>query len=101
MTAPAAAETSTATLPHPYRVVSRRVDTYDTVRQHLVSHHFTFGEGRQARLGRCPQRYIWPAELDLMGRLAGFELESRHADWTGAEFTTESSSHVSIYRLPS
>ncbi len=77
------------------------VDTYDTVSQHLVSHHFTFGEGRQARVSRCPQRYIWPAELDLMGRLAGFELESRHADWTGGEFTTRSRSHVSVYRLPS
>jgi SAM-dependent methyltransferase len=76
------------------------VDTYDTVRQHLVSHHFKFGEGREARLGRCPQRYIWPAELDLMGRLAEFELESRHADWTGGEFTTQSPSHVSVYRLP-
>ncbi|WP_410645525.1 class I SAM-dependent DNA methyltransferase [Amycolatopsis sp. lyj-346] len=76
------------------------VDTYDTVRQHLVSNHFTFGSGRQARLSRCPQRYIWPAELDLMGRLAGFELESRHADWTGGEFTAESGSHVSVYRLP-
>ncbi len=75
------------------------VDTYDTVRQHLVSHHFTFGEDRQARLSRCPQRYIWPAELDLMGRLAGFGLESRHADWTGAEFTSASGSHVSVYRL--
>ncbi len=76
------------------------VDTYDTVRQHLVSHHFTFGDGRQARVGRSPHRYVWPAELDLMGRLAGFELESRHADWAGAEFTTESGSHVSVYRLP-
>jgi SAM-dependent methyltransferase len=76
------------------------MDTYDTVRQHLVSHHFTFGSGRRARVSRCPQRYIWPAELDLMGRLAGFELESRHADWTGAEFTAESRSHVSVYRLP-
>jgi SAM-dependent methyltransferase len=75
------------------------VDTYDTVRQHLMSHHFTFDEGRQARLSRCPQRYIWPAELDLMGRLAGFGLESRHADWAGAEFTTASASHVSVYRL--
>jgi hypothetical protein len=35
-----------------------------------------------------------------MGRLAGFELESRHADWTGAELTAESASHVSVYRLP-
>ena len=43
-----------------------------------------FDESRQARLGRSPHRYVWPAELDLMGRLAGFELESRHADWSGA-----------------
>ena len=35
-----------------------------------------------------------------MAQLAGFELESRHADWTGAEFTAESRSHVSVYRLP-
>ncbi|WP_414635866.1 class I SAM-dependent DNA methyltransferase [Actinophytocola sp.] len=76
------------------------VDTYDVVAQQVVSHHFRFGEDRRARLFRTPHRYIWPAELDLMARLAGFELESRHADWTGAEFTAESGSHVSVYRLP-
>lgn len=76
------------------------LDTYDVVRQHLVSHHFTFDEGRQARLYRSPHRYVWPAELDLMAQLAGLELETRHADWAGAEFTAESRSHVSVYRLP-
>jgi len=82
------------------------LDTYDLPRQQIVSHHFTFhessfsGEGRQAHLFRSPHRFIWPSELDLMGQLAGFELESRHADWTGAAFTAESSSHVSVYRLP-
>jgi hypothetical protein len=35
-----------------------------------------------------------------MGELAGFELESRHADWSGAEFVADSPSHVSVYRLP-
>ncbi|MGI5267568.1 class I SAM-dependent methyltransferase [Nonomuraea sp. CA-218870] len=76
------------------------LDTYDVLRQHVVSHHFRFGDGRQARLSRSPHRYIWPAELDLMAQLAGFELESRHADWAGAEFTADSPSHVSVYRLP-
>src|SRR5690606_17203757 len=76
------------------------MDTYDVLHQRLVSHHFRFGEGREARLSRSPHRYIWPAELDLMARLAGFGLESRHADWRGAEFTAESGSHVSVYRLP-
>jgi hypothetical protein len=35
-----------------------------------------------------------------MAHLAGFGLESRHADWAGAEITAESRSHVSVYRLP-
>ena len=35
-----------------------------------------------------------------MAQLAGFELESRHADWSGGEFTADSRSHVSVYRLP-
>jgi SAM-dependent methyltransferase len=76
------------------------LDTYDVLHQRVVSHHFRFGEGRQARLFRSPHRYIWPAELDLMAELAGFELESRHADWVGSPFTAESGSHVSVYRLP-
>lgn len=75
------------------------LDTYDLLNQHLVSHHFHFGDGKQAQLFRSPHRYIWPSELDLMARLAGLELESRHADWSGAEFTAESRSHVSVYRL--
>ena len=76
------------------------VDTYDVLNQHLVSHHFRFGDDRQATLFRSPHRYIWPAEMDLMGRLAGLQLESRHADWIGSPFTAQSPSHVSVYRLP-
>lgn len=75
------------------------VDTYDLLRQHLVSHHFRFGEDRQARVARSPHRFVWPAELDLMGRIAGFDLESRTANWAGDPFTAESGSHVSVYRL--
>ncbi|WP_031161360.1 class I SAM-dependent methyltransferase [Streptomyces durhamensis] len=75
------------------------LDTYDILDQRVVSHHFHFDGTEQARLYRSPHRYIWPSELDLMAQLAGFELESRHADWEGAEFTAESRSHVSVYRL--
>jgi len=77
------------------------LDVYDPLLQHVVSHHFRFGEGREAQIFRSPHRYVWPAELDLMAQLAGFALESRHADWTGSPFTAESRSHVSVYRLPS
>ena len=80
------------------------VDTYDVLQQLVVSHHVRFDPdvsgGRDARMGRTPHRYIWPAELDLMARLAGFELESRWADWDRSDFTADSRSHVSVYRLP-
>jgi SAM-dependent methyltransferase len=75
-------------------------DTYDVLRQRVVSHHLRFDGNNQAKLSRSPHRYVWPAELDLMAQLAGFELETRHADWSGAEFTADSGSHVSVYRLP-
>ncbi len=44
------------------------VDTYDVLHQHVVSHHFRFGEGRQATVGRSPHRYIWPAAHPRSGR---------------------------------
>jgi SAM-dependent methyltransferase len=75
------------------------LDTYDVVEQRVVSHHVRFGTGPEASVFRSPHRYVWPAELDLMGQLAGFELETRHADWSGTPFTAESRSHVSVYRL--
>ncbi|NIZ90773.1 class I SAM-dependent methyltransferase [Kineococcus rubinsiae] len=76
------------------------VDTYDVLAQQLVSHHVRFGAGRSAEVFRSPHRYVWPSELDLMAQLAGFVLETRDADFAGAEFTAESTSHVSVYRLP-
>lgn len=76
------------------------VDVLDLARQRGVSHHVTFDADGAARVGFSPFRFVWPAELDLMAQLAGMTLESRHADWEGAEFTGESPSHVSVYRRP-
>ncbi|WP_423069012.1 class I SAM-dependent methyltransferase [Devosia sp. CN2-171] len=76
------------------------VDTVDVLAQHVVSHHFRFGpEGEAATLFRSAHRYVWPAELDLMAKLAGFDLETRHADWRGSPFDAASTGHVSVYRL--
>jgi SAM-dependent methyltransferase len=79
------------------------IDTYDVVQPHVISHHVRFGpelsDGGAARIGRTPHRYVWPAELDLMARLAGFVRESRWADWDRSPFTDQSRSHVTVYRL--
>jgi SAM-dependent methyltransferase len=79
------------------------VDVIDPLTQRLTSHHVRFGadigDGREARIGRSPHRYIWPSELDLMAQLAGFRLEHRWSGFDRGEFTAESTSHVSVYRL--
>jgi SAM-dependent methyltransferase len=73
------------------------IDEYNTARQALVSHHLR-REGAGLRHRAIPFRYVWPAELDLMARLAGMALESRWADWHGQPFDHESTSHVSVWR---
>jgi len=67
----------------------------------VVSHHVTFGReaGTAARIFRTLHRYVWPAELDLMARIAGFSLESRRGGWSDEPFTADSSDHVSPSRL--
>jgi SAM-dependent methyltransferase len=52
------------------------------------------------RLLPANHRYAWPAELDLMAELAGMHREHRWADWSGAPFTDDSRSHVTVYRRP-
>ena len=51
----------------------------------------------RSRHSRAPFRYVWPAELDLMARLAGMTLRERWNDWDRSPFTSESRSHVSVW----
>ena len=75
-------------------------DRYDDlVAQHAVSHHFVAGDSG-VREHRTPFRYVWPAELDLMARIAGLHLTERWADWDRSPFTGDSTSHVSVWRKP-
>jgi SAM-dependent methyltransferase len=54
------------------------------------------GEG--VRLLPMNHRYVWPAELDLMARLAGMHLEVRWEDWARRPFTDDSTTYVAVYR---
>lgn len=73
-------------------------DTYDLVTQECASHHYLRDDDGGIRHGVGHFRYIWPAECDLMAQLAGLELESRSADWSGRPFLPTSESHVSVWR---
>jgi SAM-dependent methyltransferase len=73
------------------------IDEYDVASQRLWSHHVTVGADGRVRRFSPPFRYAWPAELDLMARLAGMRLRDRWSNWSGAPFTAESRSHVSVW----
>jgi SAM-dependent methyltransferase len=69
---------------------------YDVVAQRLSGQHYCFRDG-QVEASPTEMRYAWPAELDLMARLAGMRLEDRWGGWEREPFTNLSPSHVSVY----
>lgn len=75
------------------------LDEYDVATQGLISHHFTFLDGRITRWS-VPFRYAWPAELDLMAQLAGMSLRERWSGWKREPFTSDSREHVSVWQKP-
>lgn len=71
----------------------------DPVNQQLTSQHVVLSE-QGTRLYPVRLRYAWPAELDLMARLAGLRLRERWGDWQQGKFTADSGRHVSVYERP-
>ena len=77
--------------------VSLEAAEHDPVQQTVAYQRIHIGtEG--TRLDPLPIRYAWPAEIDLMAKLAGLELEHRWGDWHQNPFTATSRMHVSVYR---
>jgi SAM-dependent methyltransferase len=83
----------------PFTVTATRLgfDEYDVVAQGLVSHHYSVADGK-LRVNAIPFRYVWPAELDLMARLAGMTLRERWTDWHREPFTADSTTHISVWQ---
>jgi SAM-dependent methyltransferase len=74
-------------------------DEYDVANQGLISHHYSIVDG-ELEVVSMPFRYVWPAELDLMARLAGMRLRERWAGWEREPFTSDSRKHVSVWEKP-
>jgi SAM-dependent methyltransferase len=68
----------------------------DFVAQRSDSHHYWVIDGRLETFS-APFRYVWPSELDLMAQLAGMTLRERWSGWDRAPFTSESTSHISVW----
>jgi len=72
----------------------------DPVAQIAWSHHWIAAGGCLVRHS-APYRYVWPSELDLMAKIAGFRLRNRWAGWDRAPFTSDSNSQVAAFeKLP-
>jgi SAM-dependent methyltransferase len=73
---------------------------HDPVTQVVTSHHVRrLGDGATVVLP-VTIRYAWPAEMDLMARIAGLEAEARWGWYDRRPFTEASTQHVSVYRRP-
>lgn len=76
--------------------IGLKVSEHDPVRQRLKSQHVVI-RNQEIRLYPVEVRYAWPAELDLMARLAGLRLRHRWSDWNRTEIGPNSQRHVSVY----
>jgi SAM-dependent methyltransferase len=68
----------------------------DLVGQIASSHHWIEVDGRLVRHS-APYRYVWPSELDLMAKIAGFRVRDRWAGWDRAPFTSASQGQVAVF----
>jgi len=82
----------------PFLVTPTRLgfDEYDVATQGLISHHYVKVDN-VLRGWSMPFRYVWPAELDLMARLAGLRLRERYSGWKHEPFANDSTTHMSVY----
>jgi SAM-dependent methyltransferase len=83
----------------PFQVTPTRwaFDHYDVATQSMSSNYIAVDGGRGS-MRSIPFRYVWPAELDLMARIAGMRLVERWEGWAGEPFTHESRKHISVWR---
>jgi SAM-dependent methyltransferase len=73
------------------------VTLYDPLYQRLNAQHLVIANG-SIQTYPIQLRYAWPSELDLMAQLAGLELKERWSNWQRAPFTSQASTHISLYQ---
>ena len=73
------------------------LEEYNVANQTAISHHYWVIDGQLEQFS-SPHRYVWPAELDVMARLAGLTLRDRWSNWAREPFTSASRSHISVWQ---
>lgn len=78
------------------RAVRLDVGRHDPVQQILDESHVSLSRDG-VEVNPIVTRYAWPAEIDLMARLAGLRLRERWGGWQRTPFSAQSTLHVSVY----
>lgn len=76
--------------------VTLETGLHDPVRQVLEFQRIRITNAG-VRLVPLPLRYAWPAEIDLMAKLAGLERKHRWGGWDRSPFTADSRMHITVY----
>ncbi|HUO05548.1 MAG TPA: class I SAM-dependent methyltransferase [Candidatus Binataceae bacterium] len=79
-------------------MVKLDVSMHDRVMQTTRAAHVVIRENG-VKIYPVMVRYAFPAELDLMAKLAGMRLRERWAGWNREPFNANSGLHVSIYEI--
>ena len=72
------------------------VARYDPVTQLLEETHVSLST-TGIQMNPIVTRYAWPAELDLMARIAGLRLKQRWGTWSQEPFTGTSKNCISVF----
>ncbi len=70
-------------------------DKFDQNKQLLTSYQFDLS-GEKVDSFQTKHRYVWPSELELMGKLADMKVLYRYENWEGDPLTNESDNIVMV-----
>lgn len=76
--------------------VELQLSRYDAV-AHRMERTLVHVQTGGTRFVTVTDNYAWPGELDLMAKVAGLKLRSRHGDWSDGPFDASSHKHISVY----
>lgn len=72
-------------------------DKFDQTKQLLTSYQFDLSSEKVDRF-QTTHRYVWPSELELMGKIAGLRLLYTWDNWEGEPLTNESDNVVMVWQ---
>ena len=72
-------------------------DKYDLVNQRLTSYQFDLSSEKINKF-KTEHRYLWPSEMELMGKLVGLELIEKWGNWDKEPLTSKDDNCIMVWK---